>query len=35
MCQKVAPIDMQNKAQVKIKPHVSIKIASIRPELGM
>jgi hypothetical protein len=26
---------MQNKPQAKIKAYVSIKIASIRPELGM
>jgi len=26
---------MQNKPQAKIKSHVSVKIASIRPELGM
>lgn len=35
MCQKVTPTDMQNKPQAKIKSHVSVKIASIRPELGM
>lgn len=35
MCQQVTPIDMQNKPQAKIKAHVSIKIASIRLELGM
>jgi hypothetical protein len=35
MCQQVTPIDMQNKPQAKIKANVSIKIATIRPELGM
>jgi len=35
MCQQVTPTDMQNKPQAKIKVYVSIKIASIRPELGM
>jgi hypothetical protein len=31
----IYPLDKQNKPQAKIKAHVSIKIASIRPELGM
>jgi hypothetical protein len=35
MCQQDTPTDMQNKPHAKIKAHVSIKIASIRPELGM
>jgi hypothetical protein len=35
MYQQFTPTDMHNKPQAKIKAHVSIKIASIRPELGM
>jgi hypothetical protein len=35
MYQLFTPIDMHSKPQAKIKSHVSIKIASIRPELGI
>jgi hypothetical protein len=33
--QQFTPIDTYSKPQAKIKSHVSIKIAFIRPELGM